>query len=379
LEKIFRRGVFLLLLTLLPTILSSGCWSRREIDKLAFVGSVAIDQAEDTGLLEVTVQVILPGALAQRGPMDGGGGAGAGRGKVWLISEKGSTVTEALNKINTVSANHLFFGDLTSVIIGEKPARKGVKGILDNFDRMSELRRNIWILIAPGRAKNILQARPKLQDVPSLAIESLFVHQGDTSFSYPSSLNNFLIMLSSRSTDPVAARITTLPAGQASPDEPEAGRKEIKIEGAAIFKHDKLVGWLDDRETRGVLWVQNKIKYGTLTFPNPRGNHKFVTFVMYGSKRKIHTFMEDGELFVNLDISFYSNLIEQASNEDILSEGLFIEQENVQAFETGMTSQVIQEISAALEKAQEYKADIFGIGERFYIEHPQKFKEVKED
>ena len=62
--KIFRRGVFLLIVTLLMTILNSGCWSRREIDKLAFVGSVAIDQAEDPELLEVTVQVILPGALA---------------------------------------------------------------------------------------------------------------------------------------------------------------------------------------------------------------------------------------------------------------------------------------------------------------------------
>lgn len=80
--------------------------------------------------------------------------------------------------------------------------------------------------------------------------------------------------------------------------------------------------------------------------------------------------MEDGELFVNLDISFLSNLLEQTGNADILSKGLFIERENIRAFEASMASQVIQEIFAALEKAQEYKADIFGIGERFYIEHP---------
>lgn len=383
--KIFRRGVFLLIVTLLMTILNSGCWSRREIDKLAFVGSVAIDQAEDPELLEVTVQVILPGALAggggQTGMGGGGGGASAGTNKVWLVSEKGPTVFEAVKKINDMSANHLFFGHLTSVIIGEKLARNGVKDVLDNFDRMSELRRNIWILIAPGRAKDILEARPKLQGVPSLAIEGLFIHQTDTSFSYPSSLNNFLIMLSSRSTDPVAARITTIPVGHITPGEPpwEAGRKEIKLEGAAIFEQDKLVDWLDGRETRGVLWAQKKFKYGTITFPNPRGNHKFMTFEVYGARRKIHTFMEDGELFVNLDISCKGNMVEQDSNADILSQDLFIEKENFRAFEAGIASQVKQEILAAMDKAREHKTDILGIGERFYIEHPQEFKKLQAD
>ncbi len=381
--KIFRRGVFLLILTLMVTILVSGCWSRREIDKLAFVGSIAVDQADDSEMLEVTIQVILPGALTGGGGQAGmgGGGGGAGMGKVWLVSEKAPTVFEAVKRINNISANHLFFGHMTSVIIGEKLARKGVKDVLDNFDRMSELRRNIWILIAPGKAKDILEARPKLQGVASLAIEGLFIHQTDTSFSYPSSLNNFLIMLSSRSTDPVAARVTTISVGHRTPGEPpwEAGRKEIKIEGAAIFKQDKLVGWLDGRETRGVLWLHNKFKYGTITFPNPRGNHKFMTFEIYGGKRKIHTSMEDGELFVNLDISCKGNMVEQDSNADILSQELFIEKENVQAFNSGIASQVKQEISAAMDKAREYKVDILGLGERFYIEHPQEFKKLQAD
>ena len=377
------RGAFILIPILLLTLLGGGCWSRRELDKLGFIGSVAIDQADNPELLEVTAQFIIPKASAQGGQSDMGGGKGGGN-KVWVISAQGPTVFEALFKINAISANYLFFGHQSSIIIGEKAARKGVKEIIDSFDRMPQLRRNTWLIITPGKAKSILQANPKMQDIPSLTIENLFSHQGITSVSYPSTLNNFLMTVVSRSTSPVVARLTTVinkegPQTKQSPNLGEDSRTEIKLEGAALLKHDKLAGWLDGRETRGVLWVQNKIKRGTITFPNPRGNHKFITFEILSGKRKIQTRIKDGRLFVDLKITFDSNVVDQTSNADILSRKLYNEEENVKALNAAMSSHVKMEIFAAIKKAQQFQADLFGIGERFYIEHPQEFKKLQKD
>lgn len=380
-NTLLRRFIFLALL-LLIMFLVSGCWSRREIDELGFIGSVAIDQADNPKLLEVTAQFILPKALASGGQTDTVGVVG-GR-KVWLISAQGATVFEALYKINALSANYLFFGHQSSVIIGEEVARKGVMKILDSFDRMPQLRRNIRVMIAPGKAKNILQASPKLLEIPSLTIEKLFSQQGITSISYPSTLNSLLIMLSSRSTAPVAARVTIQPTKEVLPkvlgnNLGEVIRNEIKLEGAALLRNDKLAGWLTGRETRGVLWVQNKVKRGTLTFPNRRGNHNFVTFEVLASKTKIHTFIKDGKLLVNIKINFDSNLVDQTSDADILSRNLYNEPENVSEFQAGMSSHIKQEIFAAVKKSQNYQADVFGIGERFYIEYPQEFKQIQKD
>jgi len=384
-RKILSRGVLFMVLTLLFMSLVSGCWSRREIDKLGFVGSVAIDQAEDPKLLEVTAQFIIPKGLAQGGAMDmGGAGGGVGGSKVWLVSAKGPTVFEALFRLNTIISNYIFFGQQTSVIIGEKVARKGVKEVLDSFDRMPQLRRNIWVAITPGKAKDLLQTSPKLQEVPSITIENLFNVLGITSVSYPSNLNSFFIALSSRSTDPIAARIMVQQNKEFVPgirgqNVGEVIRKELKLDGAALFKHDRLAGWLDGRETRGVLWVQNKVKRGTLTFPNPRGNHKFVTFEILTGKRKIHTVMKDGRLTVNLKIIIDSNLVAQTSDADILSRSLYNERENVRAFQNAMAAEVKHEIFDALAKARKYKVDVFGIGERFYDEHPQEFKKLQKN
>jgi len=381
-RNIFHRPFFLLILALLIPLLLSGCWSRREIDKLGFVGAVAIDQAEDPNLLEVTAQFILPKALAPGGAeTTGSGGVGS---KVWLISAQGPTVFETLFKINSLAPNYLFFGHQSSVIIGEEVAKKGVKQFLDSFDRMPQLRRNVWIVVTPGKAKSVLQARPKLQDIPSLTIENLFAHQEITSVSYPSNLNTFFINLSSRSTSPIAARLTTTPNREATESTwsqvtGEADRREMKLEGSAVFKQDRLAGWLDGRETRGVLWVQNKMKRGTITFPNKEGNQKYVTLEVLASQRKMHTFIKDGKLFVNLRIIFDTNLVEQTSNADILSKGLFNEKDTVNAFNSVVSSQVKGEIDAAVKKAQQYKTDVFGIGERFYIEHPQEFKKLQKN
>ncbi|HWI54862.1 MAG TPA: Ger(x)C family spore germination protein, partial [Desulfobacteria bacterium] len=303
---------------------------------------------------------------------------------VWLITAEGSTVFEALFKINPVSSKHLFFGHLSSIIIGEKAARGGVAEILDTFDRMPQLRRNVWVLVAPGQAKNVLLAQPQLQEIPSLAISSLFTHVGTTSVTYPSNLNSFFIQLTSRSTDPIVARIDTISQVDSLNNEQvkligEMGRKEIAIEGSAIFDKDKLVGWMNGIETRGVLWLQHKIKRGTLTIKNLRGNHKFLTFEILSSSRIIHTSMKDGRLVVNMKIYFDTNLVDQTSNADILSRDLFREQENVVGFYKAMNTQVKREMSLAIAKAQKHKVDVIGIGERFYIEHPQEFKKLKKD
>ncbi|WP_412759097.1 Ger(x)C family spore germination C-terminal domain-containing protein [Neobacillus cucumis] len=36
--------------------------------------------------------------------------------------------------------------------------------------------------------------------------------------------------------------------------------------GSAVFYKDKLVGWINDKDTRGVLWIRNKMVKGNLPF-----------------------------------------------------------------------------------------------------------------
>jgi spore germination protein KC len=375
-NKFFVRSSFLVLLLLLVVQLS-GCWSRREINQMGFVGSLAIDAVDNSDLLEVTVQLIRPETLTAGG---GGGtpGGGASKEKVWLVSTTGTTVLDAISELNTMSSDYLFLGQQTSVIIGEEAAKRGIKKLLDAFDRLPQLRRTIWVVVTPGRAKTILETQPVLTGVPSLTIEGLFRYRRENSVAYPSNLNEILIALSSRSTSPFAARLTAV----SSEGEQDVNGQEIKLEGGAVFKGDQLVGWFDGLETRGLLWIKEKFKHTTLTIAKAdelEEKQKYISFYILSAKRKIHTELKDQKLSIQIKISCQGNLIEQTGSRDVLSRELKLDKETINYFESAVASQVKEETLAALMKAQQYQTDVFGIGERFYIEHPQQFKEIQKD
>ncbi|HWQ71562.1 MAG TPA: Ger(x)C family spore germination protein [Desulfitobacteriaceae bacterium] len=376
-NKFFRRSSFLVLLLVLVLPLS-GCWSRREINQLGFVGSVAIDTVDDSDLLEVTAQLIRPEAItsgAGGGTAVGGGGS---RERVWAVSAKGKTVSDAFSELNTISGDYLFFGQQTSIIIGEEAARRGVDELLDVFDRLPQLRRTIWVTVTPGRAKNILETNPKLTGIPSLTIESLFRYRHENSVAYPSNLNEVMLALSSRSSSPVAARLTTV----SDEGEQDVNGSEIKLEGSGVFKGDQLIGWFNGLETRGLLWITEKFKHTILTIAQAdelEEKQKYISFYMLTGKRKIHTELKDQKLLIQIKITCQANLIEQTGSRDMLSRELKLDQETISSLESAIASQIKEETRAVLMKAQQYQTDVFGIGERFYIEHPRQFKEIQED
>jgi spore germination protein KC len=375
-NKFFVRSSFLALLLLLVFQLS-GCWSRREINQLGFVGSVAIDAVEDSDLLEVTAQLIRPEALTS-GSGGGPSGSGGPKEKVSLITAKGTTVSDAISELNTITSDYLFFGQQTSAIIGEEAAKRGVKELLDVFDRLPQLRRTMWVTVTKGKAKTILETDPALTGVPSLTIEGLFRYRRENSVAFPSNLNEMLIAISGRSTSPIAARLTAV----SNEGEENENGKEIKLEGSGVFKGDQLVGWFDGLETRGALWVTEKFKHTILTIANAdelEEKEKYISFYLLSARRKIHTELKDQKLSIQVKITCHCNLIEQTGSRDMLTRELKLDKETINAFESAIASQIKGETLAALIKAQEYETDVFGIGERFYIEHPQEFKEIQKD
>lgn len=87
-------------------------------------------------------------------------------------------------------------------------------------------------------------------------------------------LNDFLVRLTSKSSHPFATAIEVFSEEK---QEEQGGDKEgkmvlrLRAGGTAVFKKDKLVGWLDNAETRGLLWVLGKVQSGILVVPAPGG------------------------------------------------------------------------------------------------------------
>ncbi|HBF38406.1 MAG TPA: hypothetical protein DDW50_13950, partial [Firmicutes bacterium] len=239
------KRLFLLILCLLGFIISiSGCWDQIELDKRAIIMAVGIDKAEEAGKITVTFQAIIPGRLAdplghsEKGPA------------IRTVSVSGMTILEATKNYQKQTDAIPFFLQNRLLIIGEDLARQGIQPVMDYFIRNMQSHPRAWVLIAHGKAADIVKWKSEVNQIPANYIADLLyssTRQAITTFALED-IHHLSLSLASRLPSPATSGIEIV---QEQPKQPP----EVRIFGTAVFKGDKLVGWLGLRETKGLLWL----------------------------------------------------------------------------------------------------------------------------
>jgi spore germination protein KC len=146
-------GVLMMLLT--------GCWNRRELNKLAVVLVVGIDSAN--GQYEVSVQVAEPSQMSRN--------RGSDPSPVSVFSQKSSTIFEAFRKITTKSALKMYLAHIRLVIFDEQTARKGINDPLDFLFRDHEVRPDFYMVVTKGTsAKDVVSFITPTEMLPSIGL-----------------------------------------------------------------------------------------------------------------------------------------------------------------------------------------------------------------
>ena len=151
-------------------------------------------------------------------------------------------------------------------------------------------------------------------------------------------------------------------------------KKTIKLNNTAIFKKDKLMGWFDEKETRGLLWVLGKVKSGIIVLKSPQEETKKVGIEIIRASSIIKPQMEDGHLVITVEVKEVGNIGDQMSEQvDLTLPDTFEELQRRQAAE------IESEINAALTKAQDWGLDIFKFGEAVHRKLPAEWVELKDN
>lgn len=359
-NRIFICITFILMLSML-----TGCWNRRELNTLAVIQAVAIDRMEDGGV-SLTFQLLKPGEVKAPAAGRAGGGGGEGKG-VWILTSTGETVFDAARNATIESERKLYWPHNRIIVFGEEAARSGIAPLMDYVHRDHESRHLPYIFIARGKAKDIIEAEHEQEKIPAKAIEGLARATFATSKIPKINLHDFLETLDSKTSDPFIPGIEVY-----EKKEDEKIKKLVKLDETAIFKKDKLAGWFDWRETRGLLWVLGKVRSGIIVVPSPRDETKNVSLEIIRSSGKVKPEMIDGRLVITVEVKEEGNLGEQMSEVDLTKPDTFKELEKKQA------AAIKDEINAALIKAQkEWAVDIFKFGEAVHRKFPKEWKELK--
>ncbi|BBH19124.1 germination protein [Paenibacillus baekrokdamisoli] len=360
----FSRKVLHLVSLSITLMLLTGCWDREEVNDLALVMAAGFDKKNDK-TIELSIQVFIPRAAGGGGGMAGGGsgGGGGGAGQTLVRSAEGTTIADAMSKLQEKLPRRIFWGHCEVFVIGEKIAKKGIREHIDFIMRDPEPRERADVFVSKGKAKAVMELLPPLERSSAEVLREL----AKTRIGMKTTVNDLAQMLTGD------AGTAALPWLEILPPEPDKEKQTIPyITGTAVFKKDKMVGRMDDKVTRGLLWLRNEIKIATVTI-KPKEADGHISMRLLRSKTELIPEIKDKKWIMTVRIETEDDVVQNTTNLNLTNPKF------VKKIENDLNENIERRVKMALAQGQhKFNADIFGVADAFHRKYPKQWNEAKE-
>lgn len=336
----------------------TSCFDRKELNKIGIVFAVALDKDIATNEIIISCELIKPYMLSKEG-----GNTGY---PTEIVSAKGYTVFDAVRNISKKLDRKSYFAHNKMIIIDEKLAEEGFSQILDVFIRDTEIRPLVWIVIAKNtQASSILNINPGLNRIQALYLNEMIKTRWATSEIHVLDILDFYKRYLRSGSNPTTGSIGIIN---------ESGSSEIALLGTAAFNKDKLVGYLNYKESRGLSWITNEIESGIINIPGITNKDKLIAIEIIRTKTKIIPKIKDGKISFNIEVDELSDIGEIQDLSDISDLELISKLENEE-------KKIIEdEITSAINKAKyTFHSDIFGFGYTLSRYYPKEWSDIKKN
>ncbi|HHZ16857.1 MAG TPA: Ger(x)C family spore germination protein [Clostridia bacterium] len=370
-----QKIVFLMLLAAALVFLTA-CWSSHETDELGYIILLGIDKGE-RNIVNVTFQLAIPQ------PIEGGDAEKASE----VISVEAPSLFAALELADSFISKHLTFIHNKAIIVSEEIAREGLDRYINPLVRSREVRRTNFLMVTQGKASELIQANKTLvfERYPSRQIDIFMAASRTTGLLPHADIHRFYEGLNSPGSQPIAALIGMEKKSPEKEKEdelkqqeqnskekveqglaylpgeiPRKGGNEIEIIGLAAFREDKLIGYLNGKETRFYQLLTGNFVRGSVTFPDPdpkeAGSNIIVAEIIQGRKPEVTIDLRQQKMKIRLFLEGEILSIQSGENYE---QGRLRRQ-----LEDYVSRTISREATRLIRKTQEeFRADIFGFGE----------------
>ena len=345
--------------------LLTGCWSSYEINKLAIVTLLGID-LDESGNYKVSALVVQPtsssGTTQSTGHMEP---------HVLIASSTGNGLYDSLRKLSSALPKKIYWSHLQAIIIGQQAAKEKMVPALDIMLRQHEFRNNIEVLVTKGTAAEIIGLKPNLQGSMGAEVRGVVKFSQNSAMSLVNDIAHFAQDLSNEMRDHITGEIS--PSIEKGVEIRKDNKKApaISIRGSAVFRENRFVGWMNKDETRGVLFLLNRVRRGLLEIPCENASGKVnlqLTRVSSQKSPKIVNGSPEMEVTINAN----------AEIDELTCPGVHLNSVQIEKWNRLLEQEIRNSIEKALQKGQkEWRADIFQFGDAFYKKHPRDWEKLK--
>lgn len=360
-----KSVIFLMVVFLLASM--SGCWDSKELNQIAFVLAMSLDKDEQTGRIQTTIQVIRPSAInRQQG--------GSRESPYEVISSTGKTIFDAVRNANKQMDRRFRFVHLKIIVIGEKMARSGLSPLIDFVSRAQGIRQTTWIVVTRDNAGKAMEVKHGIEGVQASYMEGIIETQEMNMNVTMADMIGFTNKMAEDGISPVAGVFSVQDGGSVSAqnNHPES-KQGLMLSGTAVFKKDRLTGYLDSKETRGLNYLISEKKGSTVLVPDPTEKDQLITIEISKIDSKIKPVRSKGKVTFDLRIEVDGNITEVDHDVNVS------EQKNLEAISGSFAGSVREDVRAAVIKLQnELKTDAAGFGRAYERKYPSEWEKIKD-
>ncbi|WP_020433943.1 Ger(x)C family spore germination protein, partial [Paenibacillus riograndensis] len=296
-----------------------------------------------------------------------------------LYTSEADTVFEAVRKITTLSPRKIYFPHLRICVISESMAMEGIAKPLDFLSRDHEFRSDFYLVITKGAsAEDTLKIMTPLDPIPADQLfSSLESSKKNWSPSTTVTLDQLMADLISEGKQPILTGLQIV-GDQNSGDTKKNVEKispptRLQFSGIAVFKKDRLIGWLNEIESKGYNFILDKVQSSVGFVDCPKGGKVAMEMIRNHTSMKGNVYR--GEPRININLQIEANVGEvECSDLDLTKVSTIYD------LQKRGEEKIAGVMESAIRKAQKsYKADIFGFGEAIHRSNPKAWKSLKQN
>ncbi len=346
----------LMIIFLLTTFITSGCWNYREINEMSIIAGAAVDYDIENDLFVLTAELIYPSASEREI-----------RVLSEIVTDTGKNFFDAVRTMIRRSGVKLFWGHVKILVISENIANdeKRLLSVIDFLYRDAEIRNDINLIIAKDKnPREILETDIKVENITSFYLKDAFENEESISKYHAVPLWKFVDNLNSKGISPTLPAVTTIK---------QKDKIIGQILGSGVFKGGKMVGYIDGDETKSYMFIIGELKGGVLVVDKYiEDDFSRVTLEIIRNKTNVTPIYSDDKLIMNIEIEV-SVIISE-----IQGQTNFMDEKYTKSLEDKAQKQLKNEVDSLIKKVQkDFQADIFGFGAIIESEMPNLWNEVK--
>lgn len=348
-----------IILSMSLIIMMSGCWNYNELNNYSIATGMAIDYKDDKYIVSFLIS-------------NGKRELSSSNKSTYhstLYSGEGITIYEAIKNIELISTKKLYIGHLTSIVISEEVARRGLYDSLEYLLEDFSSKKNFYVVLAKGsNAKDILSITNPLTDFSSESIsdniEASNKLQGNI---IAKTYNDVIYDLVNDGIDTAISSYVIVGDTKKGVTDENLNSVEpsayIKLDDLGIFKGDQLVAWADKEKSMGINIINNNADDVYINIDCDSGY-----IVVTANNLKT-------EKEISKD-SIKINTIGSATIKEITCNINLEDENNIKKLKIKVNNKIKDIIKDGYMFARDNGSDIFGLGLTLYRNHPLYYKNI---